>query len=393
MTDRGLPSMGGAPACPFVAFEDDREARATSPDYRHRCYAEIRPAPRALAHQEAYCLSSAFHVCPTFQDWARREAAHTRAGGPAEGPATARPDDVADYDPGSLPPVDSSSQRNPPRSWSAPPPWMASRDAIDDGDEPDVEIRPPSRGAGLAGSFADRLAGGQPGRGSAPLPTPTASPGPSAAAGPPLTPEATGRSSASADDWEQDEVEADEAAAHAAALRARERTDRATARRGRAAREEHERSLAGPSWERPRRNEAYPTLKSRGLPSIGLSPVLLAVGAVVVAAVALFFLPALLGIGNPPQTGGEATPTPGASVEASGTAAAPTPTPGPTQQVYVVQPGDTMSSIANRFGVPLQTLIDANQANIPNPDLLEIGQEVIIPGAAPTTLPGVSPAP
>ena len=79
MTERGLPIVDGAPACPFVAFEDDRDARATSPDHRHRCYAEVRPAPRALAHQEAYCLSSAFPVCPTFQDWARREAAQARA--------------------------------------------------------------------------------------------------------------------------------------------------------------------------------------------------------------------------------------------------------------------------------------------------------------------------
>jgi len=75
MSDRGLPIVDGAPACPFVAFEDDRDARATAPDHRHRCFAEARPAPRAIAHQEAYCLSSAFPVCPTFQDWARREAA------------------------------------------------------------------------------------------------------------------------------------------------------------------------------------------------------------------------------------------------------------------------------------------------------------------------------
>src|SRR5215210_4942895 len=81
MTERGLPIADGAPACPFVAFEDDRDERAASPDHRHRCYAESEPAPRALAHQEAYCLSSAFPVCPTFQEWARREAAHTRAGG------------------------------------------------------------------------------------------------------------------------------------------------------------------------------------------------------------------------------------------------------------------------------------------------------------------------
>ena len=81
MTERGLPSMDGAPACPFVAFGDDRDGRSTSPDHRHRCFAESPPAPRAVAHQEAYCLSSAFPVCPTFQDWARREAAHARGAG------------------------------------------------------------------------------------------------------------------------------------------------------------------------------------------------------------------------------------------------------------------------------------------------------------------------
>ncbi|MBA2718452.1 MAG: hypothetical protein H0U52_04285, partial [Chloroflexi bacterium] len=79
MTERVLPLADGASACPFVAFEDDRDERATVPDHRHRCYAEPRPAPRALAHQEAYCLSSAFPVCPIFQDWARREAARARS--------------------------------------------------------------------------------------------------------------------------------------------------------------------------------------------------------------------------------------------------------------------------------------------------------------------------
>src|SRR3954462_8725899 len=94
MTERGLPIVDSAPACPFVAFADDRDERATSPDHRHRCYAEVEPAPRALAHQEAYCLSSAFPVCPTFQDWARREAA--RAGG---ADAAAAEDDVGPYAP------------------------------------------------------------------------------------------------------------------------------------------------------------------------------------------------------------------------------------------------------------------------------------------------------
>src|SRR4051794_4047500 len=95
MTERGLPIVDGAPACPFVAFEDDRDERATSPDHRHRCYAEAQPAPRALAHQEAYCLSSAFPVCPTFQDWARREAARSRSEAPPTRSAWAGPGDIA----------------------------------------------------------------------------------------------------------------------------------------------------------------------------------------------------------------------------------------------------------------------------------------------------------
>src|SRR5258706_14457083 len=89
MTERGLPIVDGPVACPFVAFEDDRDERATAPDHRHRCYAEIIPASRALAHQEAYCLSSAFPVCPTFQDWARREPARARDAAPTAPSASA----------------------------------------------------------------------------------------------------------------------------------------------------------------------------------------------------------------------------------------------------------------------------------------------------------------
>src|SRR4051812_11443580 len=133
MSDRGLPIVDGAPACPFVAFEDDRDGRATAPDHRHRCFAEPRPAPRALAHQEAYCLSSAFPVCPTFQDWARREAAAAR-------PAAARADaatpdtpvsrplpplDRDEYGPGGTNIADATPARRQQRDWSAPPPWTA----------------------------------------------------------------------------------------------------------------------------------------------------------------------------------------------------------------------------------------------------------------------------
>lgn len=52
--------------------------------------------------------------------------------------------------------------------------------------------------------------------------------------------------------------------------------------------------------------------------------------------------------------------------------------PGPGGgRVYIVQPGDTLWSIAQRHGISLQVLIQAN--NLKNPDLLYPGQRIIIP--------------
>jgi len=394
MTDRGLPIVDGAPACPFVAFDDDRDARATSPDDRHRCYAEIRPAPRALAHQEAYCLSSAFPVCPTFQDWARREAAEARAGAATNGPPVAgvssSESSVATDGDASSPPIGRSAaspfepeaeppsppptglgERNPPRNWAAPPPWAESAGDDVAGDDAEVQAQPPVRGGGLAGSFADRLAGGRAERRPAPV----------APVAPIEEP---------AGDYD-DEPRADDAG------RASQRIARpgpvGTRRGGRDATAPPA-GVPGPSWERPRRLEAYPTLKTRlGLPSVSVPPLLLGVVALAIAAVALFYLPALLPLFD--TTTGSGSPTPPASAAASATPAEPTPVPEPTATTYLVQEGDTMSKIANRFGVPLAALIEANRDTIPNPDLLQIGQQVIIPTVAPTTLPdaGASPSP
>jgi LysM repeat protein len=169
MTERGLPTVDGAPACPFVAFDDDQDGRSLAPDHRHRCFAEPRPATRALAHQEAYCLSSAFPVCPTFQDWARRQAATARAAASQAEPSPARPAEPSSSVP--LPPLDADARRapgptpsepaperyappmdaapvapvqaggpeaprrTPQRDWAAPPPWLveAEDEAPDDG--------------------------------------------------------------------------------------------------------------------------------------------------------------------------------------------------------------------------------------------------------------------
>ena len=66
-------------ACPFVAFEDDRDHRSDVPDFQHRCFAAPEPEPRAFPHQERYCLSAGFAACPIFLDWARQEAAAVKA--------------------------------------------------------------------------------------------------------------------------------------------------------------------------------------------------------------------------------------------------------------------------------------------------------------------------
>jgi hypothetical protein len=80
--DDPTPTFDGSPsACPFVAFEDDRDHRSSSPDYRHRCFAAPEPEPRAFPHQERFCLSADFARCPIFLDWARQEAAGVKVGG------------------------------------------------------------------------------------------------------------------------------------------------------------------------------------------------------------------------------------------------------------------------------------------------------------------------
>lgn len=47
--------------------------------------------------------------------------------------------------------------------------------------------------------------------------------------------------------------------------------------------------------------------------------------------------------------------------------------------VYVVQPGDTLYSIARRFGVSWEDLWAANRAALPSPELLQVGQSLSIP--------------
>jgi hypothetical protein len=378
MTERGLPSMDGAPACPFVAFGDDRDGRSTSPDHRHRCFAESPPAPRAVAHQEAYCLSSAFPVCPTFQDWARREAAHARgAGERAETAPTAVPtspyggeaDDLRGEEPPARPSEDPPVRRNPPRDWAAPPPWATGAGATGrtpgspgaaDAAAADLLANRSVEGQGLAGSAADRLAGGPEPASSAAWSASTAG-APSSSADAELAGLVQGRPSSSAGPPRSD--------GYPPSTRTGKRPAVSSTRPAGDA-------VPGPAWERMRRYEAYPTIKTRaGLP--GLPRVAVLAGAVGIAAIALFMLPALLGIG-----GGSPNASPSASGPAATPSAAPTTPPAPTPQVYVIKAGDTLSKVAKRFGVTIEELLAANP-EIKDPNKIAEGQEIVIPAPAP----------
>ena len=117
-------------ACPFLAFDEDRDFRADRPDHRHRCFAETRPAPRAISHQELFCLGGAFAECPTFAAWAQREAAAVRR-------PTIREPETARGTGGSAPPARGVAPAGMAaatgaagatgaveRDWLAPPPWV-----------------------------------------------------------------------------------------------------------------------------------------------------------------------------------------------------------------------------------------------------------------------------
>ena len=439
MTDRGLPLSDGATACPFVAFDDDRDERSDRPDHRHRCYAEIPPAPRAIAHQEAYCLTNAFAVCPTFQDWAQREAARTRrvaqakadaaaaaaaAGGsdPAAAEAAAasgtpparRPldDDASPVQPADewrgrrpveeddgplLPP-----RRNPPRDWAAPPPWAAGAAGgagvgsvggarSGRGSDPDAPqfLADRAEGRGLAGSAADRLAAGEP---VGPVPS-------EAGQRPPPPRQARPVRAVHGPDRTRHDEDAEELASLVRPRQrerepepddddtSRFRTDRPGRSRGvpPGGNSGGRRSAAprasddAPSWEEPRRYEAYPTIKTRsampGLPRLGIM-----VAALALAALVLFVGPGLFGLfGDDDNGGGALDASPSPTIAAESSSPEPTVAPAPTQQVYVIKSGDTLSKVATRFNVTLDELLDANKDTIKNPDRIAVGDEIIIP--------------
>lgn len=70
------------------------------------------------------------------------------------------------------------------------------------------------------------------------------------------------------------------------------------------------------------------------------------------------------------------TPTP-STTPSSEPSPAPTPAPSPSTETYTVVDGDTLSSIAKKFGVPTESL--ARENGLTEPYFLSIGDKLVIP--------------
>jgi LysM repeat protein len=397
MSERA-PGSGDVPmACPFIAFEDDRQRRSTMPDHRHRCYAERPPAARAISHQQGYCLTGNFPACPTFQDWARREAARGVAGEIEEAPAGRREDALAFLPQASGGPTGRETGGGGHPSEAYPPTtsrnlWGSGPEQLGAFDAPGARRPPSEELVSQKGSGDEELAAFVRGEGSG-------EPGGPADAGDEAA--FAWRRADTADEGDED---SDEAWAESESDDAEE-PDFLAGRSARAATDEERGSDAGqrvgregraamaartrhrpidtdaPSWERPRRFEAYPTLKTRTGVG-GISPVLLGIVALVVAAAVLFILPGMLG-GGGGGGGGTPTPTPGLT----GTIAVTTPTVAPTAAsptalVYTVKAGDTLSAIAQRYGVTIAQIQSANP-QIKDVNKIAVGDQITIPTPPP----------
>ena len=401
MTDRGAAPSDRAPACPFVAFDDDRDERADRPDHRHRCYAEVRPAPRAIAHQETYCLSPRFPACPTFQDWARREAAQARgitnrtglgrvpaADEPADEGAEDAPDDGADAlaigasmaagaaDEAEGKPAlgvpdpyddDSAPRGRQQRDWAAPPPWLGRTE-----DRPADDAAGPPGAAGLATSRW--LADVKPGDAGAEddttfvtVPDPATTPTLVEPVPRPELAGIVGRQRRTARD-------ATERARRDRPIVGQARpVGRADRDRGR----DRDHDDLTPAWERPRRFEAYPSIRSRvafpSVPRVALGAI-----ALVVAALLLLLLPGFfLSKGSP-----AASSSPTASTAIASASAAPTASPAATPLTYTVKAGDTLTKIANKFKTTQKAILAANP-QLKNANLIAVGQVLNIPTPPP----------
>jgi len=109
----------------------------------------------------------------------------------------------------------------------------------------------------------------------------------------------------------------------------------------------------------------------------------------VLAAVVLFSIPTILKGVNGFIAGVTATPSPIAS-PTSDVSPSPTPTPTPESLIYRVKSGDTLGKIAERFQVSIELIMSVNP-EITRPELINVGQDLIIPQGIPDVVTSPTP--
>lgn len=383
MTQRG-ELIGEAPqACPFIALELDRDRRSDTPDYRHRCFAEPTPQPRAIAHQERYCLSADFAVCPIFQGWAMR--------------AAARPVPV---------PQGYEGRANAAQPSVDQPPRASAQPAL----PPDVPLVVPLPGeAWPSEAFSPPVAS------DAPNQLPAFDPMPEEIPAEPPAPIASDISST----WSSSAPpasDADDEPPVPGFLAGR--TERPAPQRPRASRPEVPyketvtREDVVPSWDLTDRFGAEVSEhRTRGASGGdggsgdrfgGMITAVAVVAILALGVLGVIFLPGLLAGKGPAAT---ATPTlstalptgllsPSLPVGPTGSplitavpTAQVTPTPESTPRLYRIKASDnSLTQIAHRFGITLRELLDANP-QITDANHIEVGQVIVIPNPTPTPTP------
>ena len=378
-------AMGEGPrACPFVAFEFDRDQRSDRPDYRHRCYAEPTPAPRAIAHQEAYCLSPNFSACPVFLDWARRAAARPEAASAGLGAASAAsavPAAAAALTVEDLPQTADEAATEPEAELgSGPEP------------EAEIETEPVEEGPEQLAAFT------APDDVDTPVPTPT--------------PEWSHEESPPGD-WEAEEELPQAAEPEPEVppvppfLAGRpEPTPRAPSSAASPTASRVKREDVVPSWEIDGRYGAAPSPDQTRDRFGGIITAIAVIAILALGVAGVIFLPGMLagggpaatpspsiGVTAPPPTAegslpASAEPTQALTPSPTLTTAPQTATPGPEASpiLYRVERGDNLRRIARNFGVTVQDILDANP-QINNPNHIEIGQVIAIPQPLPTAAP------
>lgn len=412
--------IGDSPhACPFVALEGDRDGRSDSPDLRHRCYAEPTPQPRALPHQEAFCLSPTFAGCPIFQDWAARAAARPLSPVAAASAATeqlgvfdavdapppgADPiaadtpagSDLPDYLVELSAPAEGADAVEPSTPADPVDPVMPLHTDLDPA-TPDHEIPSPySRKASMEDvSEEDEI--------------------------PPVPPFLTGRSGAESlvagttasppMSSEMPTVSPGDFG-HAAPTDALHRqveipppSPRSSMPRG-VPSERVERENVVPSWEIDGRFGAQLEPELSDDRNGGWLTALAVVAILALGVAGVIFLPGLLAgtpnrsptagptsvpslvstITAPVATATDAIPTQAATATPGETGPTVEPTVGATPRLYRIKAGDSLARIARRNDVTVEDILAANP-EITNPNQIQVGQLIVIPQPPPTAAP------